>query len=210
MFRKVSTQKQQAFDFYNSFEWDKVTWPTFYQRVRLWGTETWEDKIKVKVKNQYRRRDSTPRGKWATEMTWYNAQPEPKASKSLFRNRLNGGYPKEEAILMWEGRMKVKESKKTAKTQEYKPYIPQRVVKKEPDENDFRIEVTYPSEVAKVFRKEYQKMIDEIEWELTYTSEKTEVAEMNSKLERLKDELDIFNSYNPKEGNKTTVLTFKM
>ena len=35
MFRKTSTQKQQAYDFYNAYKGDKVTWPTFYQRVRL-------------------------------------------------------------------------------------------------------------------------------------------------------------------------------
>lgn len=54
------------------------------------------------------------------------------------------------------------------------------------DENDFKIEITYPKEVARVFRKEYIRMIEEIEWELTYTDEKTEVFTMNKKLERLK------------------------
>lgn len=33
-------------------------------------------------------------------MTWYNEQSEPKAVRNLFRNRLNSGYKKEEAILI--------------------------------------------------------------------------------------------------------------
>jgi hypothetical protein len=44
------------------------------------------------------------------------------------------------------------------------------------NENNFKINVTLSKEEAKVFRKEYIKMIEDIEWELTYTDEKTEVA----------------------------------
>jgi hypothetical protein len=129
-------------------------------------------------------------------MTWYNEQPEPKASKTLFRNRLNGNYPKEEAILMGEAREKVKSKKKSKPVHPPKPYIPKKVVQNTPDESDFRIEITYPKEIAKVFRKEYVKMIEQIEWELTYTDEKTQIFEMNKKLERLQGELEIFNQYN--------------
>ena len=204
MYYKTSTQKEQAYEFYNSFEWDKVTRPTFYQRVRLGWTETWEDKLRVRVKNQYRRRDNTPKGKRAVQMTRYNEQPEPKASKSLFRNRLNGGYQKEEAILVWDPWMKARAKKKPKVAQPPKAYVPQKIVQKAPDENDFLIKVTLSKEEARVFRKEYQKMIEELEWELTYTSEKTEVKEMNDRLERLQKELAVFDSYNP----KTTVLTF--
>lgn len=97
---------------------------------------------------------------------------------------------------MWERWAKVKEGKKSVKIQEYKPYIPPRIVKKEPDENDFKINITLSKEEARVFRKEYVKMIEQLEWELTYTEEKTEVAWLNEKLERLQNELQIFNSYN--------------
>lgn len=198
MFYKTSTQKQQAFDFYNSYQWDKVTRPTFYQRVRNFWDEPWEEKIKVKVKNQYNRRDRTPRGKRAAEMIRYNQQPEPKAAKTLFRNRLNWGYSKEEGILMWEARMKVKESRKPKQQQQPKGYVPKKTIPQPVDENNFLIKVTYPKEVARIFRKEYVKMIEQIEWELTYTDEKTEIAEMNKKLDQLQKELMCFNSYNPK------------
>lgn len=78
-----------------------------------------------------------------------------------------------------------------------KPYIPKPIEKKNVNEGDFKIEITYPKEVARVFRKEYVKMIEDIEWELTYTDEKTQIAELNNKLVQLEKEKDIFNSFNP-------------
>ena len=196
--RKTDTKKQKAYEFYNSFKWDKVSWPTFYYRVRLWWEETWEENIKTKLKNQYHRRDYTPKGKWAKEMTRYSEQPEPKASKNLFRNRLNGSYPKEEAILMGDEWLRAKEKRKPKQYQPPKPYVPVKTVPKPVDENDFKINVTLSKEEAKVFRREYIKMIEQLEWELTYTDEKTEVAGLNNKLAQLQKELSIFNSYNKK------------
>lgn len=109
-------------------------------------------------------------------MTWYNEQPEPKAARNLFRNRLNGGYPKEEAILMGDKWIAAKEKRKPRQYQPPKPYIPKKVIPKVEDESNFRIEVTLSKEEARVFRKEYVGMIEQIERELTYTEEKTEVA----------------------------------
>lgn len=196
MYYKTSTQKQKAYDFYNSYKWDKVTRPTFYYRVRLGWEEIWEEKIKKKI--GYTRRNTAPKWRRAIEMTWYNEQPEPKASKSLFRNRLSLWYSKEEAILMGDAWFSARSKRVVKKIQQPKAYVPKRTISKEPSEDDFLIKVTYPSEVAKVFRKEYQKMIEEIEWELTYTEEKTQIAELNSKLERLQKEREVFNQFNPR------------
>lgn len=194
MFKKEWTQKQQAQDFYNAYEWEKVQRPTFYYRVRLGWEDSWEDKIKPKERS-YTKRQTTPTGKWAKEMVRYNEQPEPKATKSLFRNRLNLNYPKEQAILMGERWEAVKRwpSKQSFQA---KVYIPKKTIVKEPDERDFKIEITLSKEEARVFRKEYVNMIEQIEWELTYTEEKTQVSELNQKLTRLKWELEIFNLYN--------------
>ena len=164
--------------------------------MRIGWEEEREDKIRTKIKGQYHRRENAPKGKRAIEMTWYNEQPEPKASKTLFRNRLNGWYKKEEAILLWDSWTAVRKERQATHPQTAKTYVPKKIEQKQPDERDFLIEVTYPKEVAKVFRKEYQRMIEELEWELTYVSEKTEVAELNSKLERLYKEKEVFNSYN--------------
>ena len=94
--------------------------------------------------------------------------------------------------------MKVKESKKPKQQQQPKGYVPKKTIPQPVDENNFLIKVTYPKEVARIFRKEYVKMIEQIEWELTYTDEKTQIAEMNKKLDQLQKELMCFNSYNPK------------
>ena len=77
-----------------------------------------------------------------------------------------------------------------------KTYIPKRTQPVPEDENNFLIKITYPKEVARAFRKEYVRMIEEIEWELTYTSEKTEIVKMNKKLDSLRRELLVFNYYN--------------
>lgn len=192
---KKNTLKQRAYEFYNSYRGTKVTRPTFYWRVRAWWSEPREEKIKTKLKNDKRR---IPKWRWAEELTRYNEQPEPRSSKCLFRNRLNNGYPKEEAILMWDERLKVRREKKIAYPIVQKTYIPKPKVVKPIDERDFKIEITYPKEVAQVFRREYSRMIEQLERELTYAEEKTQVAELDSKLEQLEKELQTFNSYNPR------------
>lgn len=129
-------------------------------------------------------------------MMWYNEQPEPKASKCLFRNRLNCGYRKEEAILIRDEWLKVKREKKTCCPQVRKTYTPKPKVVKPIDEGDFKIEITLPKEEARVFRKEYMKMIEQLERELTYAEEKTEIVGLNKKLAQLRTELMCFNCYN--------------
>lgn len=195
---KKSTKKQQAYDFYNAYRWEKVTRPTFYYRVRLWWTETWEEKIKLKIHNQNRKLNYVPKGKRAKEITWYETQPEPKASKTLFRNRLNLNYPKEQAILMWDAWLSVRRGRNIYHPGQVKTYVPQKKEIKKENPSDFMIEVTYPSEIARIFRQEYENMIEKIEEDLIYTSEKTEIVELNKRLEQLQKELVCFNLYNPK------------
>lgn len=90
----------------------------------------------------------------------------------------------------------MKREKQQTQPQKNKAYVPQRRVPVVEDENNFLIKITYPKEVANVFRKEYVDMIDKLEWELTYTADKSEVVNMNKKIERLYGELSCFNSYN--------------
>lgn len=93
---------------------------------------------------------------------------------------------------------KVKRERKIYHPQVQKTYIPKPKIVKPIDEGDFKIEITYPKEVAQVFRKEYVKMIQQLEWELTYIEEKTQAGELNSKLEQLQKELQTFNLHNPR------------
>ena len=58
------------------------------------------------------------------------------------------------------------------------------------------IDISYPKEVARVFRNEYERMISDTEDELTFTQEKELVVQLNNRLDELNDELDTFNRYN--------------
>ncbi len=198
--RRKDTQKQKAYEYYNSYKWEKVTWPTFYQRVRLWWDEPWEERIKVKIKRQYNKKIAVPKWKWAKEMVWYLEQPEPKATKSLFRNRLYCGYAKEDAILIWEEWMEIRKDRQDKNpTLRQRQYIPKKTKVVEGcnwDPDVYRIDITYPKEVAKVFRKEYQKLISDTEDALMDTEDALLKLELTTKLEQLQAEVTLFNNYN--------------
>ena len=58
------------------------------------------------------------------------------------------------------------------------------------------IDITYPKEVARVIRKEFNNVISELEWRLRQVDEKDDVKVLTDKLELAKAELNLFNSYN--------------
>lgn len=188
----VITKKQLCYDFYNSWKWPKITFNSFYQQYR--GGKSMEEAIQPRVYTKRKKPYSWVRAK---EMERYDWAQEPKATKDSFRNRLILWYPKEKAVLVWEAWREAK-----AEKQRNTPVVVRKPVQRQPktikkeDLTRYMIDITYPKEVARVFRKVYQDMIAQIEWELTYTEEKTQVAELNDKLTRLEWELEIFNSYN--------------
>lgn len=187
----MPTKKEECYEFYNSWQWPKISFNSFYQQYSHW--RSLEEAITPKT---YTRRKSYF-GKWAEENRRYDEAPEPKAEREWYRNRLNAWYPKEQAILVWEKRMEAREAKRKANPQIFKkPYPRQPRTPYKEDLTWYMINVTYPKEVARVFRKTYHDMIAQIERELTYTEEKTQVSELSDKLARLEWELEIFNSYN--------------
>ena len=199
MFFRIKTEdtlKHKTQVFYDAYEWEKVKYVTFRYRVSWWKGIPREELIKPNCEAIRRPKKKVYRGKWANELSWYDEQLDPKPTKQVFRNRLNWGHPKEEAILIGEERDKVRKDKQQIQPQKIKAYVPQRKAPTVEDENNFLIKITYPKEVANVFRKEYVDMIDKLEWELTYTADKSEIVNMNKKIERLYEELSCFNSYN--------------
>lgn len=190
------TMKQKAMEFYNNYKWDKISFNSFYQLCRKDSTAEWEAVIKPKVK-VYKRKYTW---RFAQEMEWYDNQPEPKASKAHFRNRLLLSFTKEEAIQMWDARLNIrKERAKTRKYYDYsKSYTPTYSWRKEKefDADLYRIDITYPPEVAKVFREIYEELISETEQTIRDTTERELQLELETKLELLKAELGVFISYN--------------
>ena len=189
------SKKQLCIEFYNSWEWPKVWFETFYQIYRKNDNIKMEEAITPRVKTP-KKDYSWP---WGQMLKRYDEHPLPKTTRELFRMRLRYGYPKEEAILMWDEWVEARERK--AKTNPTKPKWnkPKRIiqeVKRKEDPNDYKIEITYPKDIARIFRKEYQSMIEEIEWELENMEEKSMQVELNKKLVQLNKELLIFNCYN--------------
>lgn len=190
------THKQMCQEFYNSWKGEKISFLSFYQKYNMWKwLVSMEEAI---VAKKYEPHKKKPTWKWAEEFIWYDQQMEPKANRGLFRGRLNSWYCKEEAIMVWEDREKAKAKRKEATIQKpSKQYVSRSANSLVRDSEDRHyIDITYPKDVARVFRNEYERMIGDTEDELMFTQEKEKVVELNSRLDDLTDELDTFNRYN--------------
>lgn len=190
------TNKQKCLEFYNAWEWEKITFPSFYQKYNMWkGLLSMEEAIQAK-KPTWRKKEYT--WKWVEEFKWYENLMEPKANRGLFRGRLNSWYCKEEAAMVWDAREDAKARKRQTYTSKpNKPYVPKRSDFQIRDSEDWHyIDIAYPKDVARVFRNEYERMISDTEDELMFTQEKEKVVELNDRLDDLTDELDTFNRYN--------------
>lgn len=189
--------KERCISFYDSYEWEKVYFTTFYTRVRLNPEWNMEELIKPKIRIWARRKTSVFTWAYADEMARWFDQKEPKASKQVFYGRIRIGYTKEQAILTWDKWQNVLDKKSIKKKTWYKCYTWSKQEEERKEENYTGIDITYSKDEARVFRKEYQKIIDDLEWELTMIEEKTAVKETNEKLELVKAELNAFNLLNP-------------
>lgn len=189
--------KDRCINFYNDYQGEKVYFTTFYSRVRLNPEWNMEELIKPKTRSWGRKNPGIFTGAYAEEMKRWYEQPEPKASKQVFYGRVKIWYPQWQAILTWEKWQEVVSEKPIKKKTWYKCYTWTKQDAEREEEAYTWIDITYSKEEARVFRKEYQRIIDDLEWQLTMIDEKTLVKETNEKLELVKAELALFNSYNP-------------
>lgn len=137
-------------------------------------------------------------GRFAEEMNWWLEQPEPKPSKQRFQGRLLCWYKKEDAILTESNWLKVK--KKAGRTWLEKFYTPTYSSQRKQDvKSPVEINITYPNEIANVFRKEFSRIIDKIEWKIYWVEDRECIKELYTKLDLAKVELELFNLYNPIE-----------
>lgn len=60
------------------------------------------------------------------------------------------------------------------------------------------IDITYTIDEARIFRKEFMNVIENLEREIRQTEDKDCLKALNDKLELAQAELDLFNSYNSK------------
>lgn len=129
--------------------------------------------------------------KYKDELERYNKQPQPKPPKQKFYWRLQKWYSKEEAIKI---QLIARDRKKKIQKDLYvKAYT---VKERRYKQDDYEIRITYHSDEADVFRKEYERMIRETEEKRTSTDDIIESAELRKKLDKLIQEYAIFISYN--------------
>lgn len=192
-----NSMKEKCMEFYENFKWDKISFASFYQLCRKDEDANWEYTIQPKFKT----RKKKYRWNWAAEMERYDNQPEPKATRPLFRDRLLLWISKEQSILTGEAREKVKAERATqrrfappTKTYVRKYSTPRGEEEINPDH--YRIDITYPKEVARVFRETYEELIEKTEEKIRYETEKAEQKKLYTELELLEAQLNIFNSYN--------------
>lgn len=136
-------------------------------------------------------------------MKRFDSLGEPPMSRSIFYQRLKAWYSKDEALLDKESFDKLsRERNKSNKWISWyrisTNYVSRLGEEEDTATRDFDdyIDITLTPEEARIFRKEYIKMIEDIERELTSLEEKTAIKEANAKLEKLKRELNVFNAYN--------------
>jgi len=129
-------------------------------------------------------------------MERWSIQPEPKSNKQVFYGRLCSWYTKEQSILTWDKWLKVMRDKGFYWKE--KKYVPTYSRLKE-DEGvvDYTwIDVTYTKEEARVIRKEFANVIENLERMIRQTEDKDSLKKLNEKLEMAKAELSLFNNYN--------------
>ena len=206
--------RQKCWKFYQDYKGEKVSFNTLYQKAKTRKGEPLEELIKP-TPRVFKPRHN---GVFSKELYWYEEQPEPKATREQFNNRLHMGFPKEQAILTWEPRddlliMRELQRKRVGATPPSSNRLSSHSRMKEDDDFEpdyYRIDITYSKEEAEVFRNEYlnliwrvKKEIEDIEQVLLITEERIEKIEWElakvkllNELDLLEAQLNIFNSYN--------------
>lgn len=129
------------------------------------------------------------------EMMRWAQQPEPKPIRATFYNRLTGWYTKEDAILTWYAWTKVMKYKEY----HWKTYTPKFscIKSSENEEQHSWINVTYPKEIASIFRRELEDAVERLQDKYDQTVDTDCLKELYKKLESAKVELEKFNLHNP-------------
>jgi len=174
----VPKRKQELRDYWNNYEWEKV-WYTRFLEVYTW---CWNKERAI------RKNWITIYERYPKEYSIYQTYKEPKASFSLFVDRLKKWKSIEQALIPtrwargWWWHIQY-ESHADAKEKLHK-------------DDNYYIEVSYSKEEAEVFRKVYKKMIDDLEYErLDATPQRSH--EIEKEIKKLELQLEIFNIYNP-------------
>ena len=185
---------KDAVNFYKSYQWKKVNYITYISRVNhkklpfeiAIKPESIFNKSEMLKEKRKKYRESNP------DYIYYNNYKWDKVWYRYFQAKLKLWMPKEDAIRK---ECKVLKFRKTVKNLEHKKYT-EKIVQKPKNKSYYYVEVTYPKEVATIYRAIYIKKIQDIEDEL-FSWENNEIHKLEKKLKHLKKELKVFNKRNP-------------
>jgi len=194
---------------YNKYLGEKCSMDTFRLRVKRWMNRFEALKPATRRTNNGKVLSS----RFAEEMKRYEAYEWEKTFKQNFYSRLANWRTKEEAIQIWKRKHKKKELepilekkagiKEKAEEERKKELVYRDELKllkqsKEKHEDYNWIEVRYSKEEAEAFRKEYKRIIADLEIKLS-KDEESEIVETKNKIEQIKSELFLFNVYNKED-----------
>lgn len=170
-------------ELYNKYLWEKCSKMTFYNRIKKW---LWiSEAIKPVDRENWHSRWNIITKKYWVEMQWYYEQQCEKVNRNIFYQRLTRWYSKEEAIKI---KFTPRPKKVPTKTNPWYIRKPKPIIQKKIDDTIIR----YTKEESDIIKKEYEKMIEEKEYQIRGCDDPMEVKEINDMIEKLKNEYNTF------------------
>lgn len=177
-------RKTQIRDAYDKYLWPKCSKMTYYNRIKKWMDI-------IEALKPVRREERHP--KWYTvskkfdkEMERYYQYKWPRVSRQRFYQRMYRWYSKEEAIRI-DFIPHKKKLPRVPKNIRIYPTVP----KKRPIQ-DTDIKIKYQRDEADVIRKEYEKMIEDMEYGWRLCDDPVEAKNISDKIDKLKNEYKTF------------------
>lgn len=195
------TIKEKCREFYENYEGEKGAFAGFYQKVVHNPWTPREELIVNRKPEPYKYKTYVYSWKYPELYEWYSKQPNPEVKFAIFVARVRDGwYPKEIAITNWEAWLKAKAEKAAKGPKKAKGYVPtySKTPMKETIVNDdyFYIKIKYPTQVARVFIKEYENLIEELERKAKDIFDKESRSKIETDIVRIRGELMVFKCYN--------------
>lgn len=183
-------KKSSLAEAYEKYLWPKCSKTTFYRNVGRWMLI--HEAIKPITHSQRYKTGRIKTTKFSKELERYYKQEWIKVDRMKFYQRLYQWHCKEDAIqIKMPERPKDKIVIKNIKTYTYN--IPQWSNRK-PTTNDNEIRIRYKKEEADVIKKEYERMLYELENTIVDNPEETKT--LRTRIENLEKEYEVFISYN--------------
>ncbi len=198
---KSMSKKSELRKVYEAWEWsDKVAFKTFYLKTCQHPELPLEERIIPQKAIPYKYNKYQYKWKHKDLWDWYCQQESPEIKFSQFVARVvDGKYPKEIAITNWTEREKAKAEKaKTPKKRKVYWITTPKYIEEKPIEIEdyFFIKIKYPEEVARVFIKEYESLIEELEWKAKDIYDKESRDKIEQQITKIHTELMLFKCYN--------------